>query len=75
VTLDPLVRRLGTPGNLRGGVSKSYESQSNESHQFEDDLGLFLTIKSRLWSIGDFNIITFQKIIKKIMNNVLINHL
>jgi hypothetical protein len=50
VMLDPLVRRLGTPGNLRGGVSKSYESQSNKSHQFEDDLGLFLTIKSRLWS-------------------------
>jgi hypothetical protein len=50
VALDPLVQRLGTPGNLRGGVSKRYESKSNESHQFEDDLGLFLTIKSRLWS-------------------------
>jgi hypothetical protein len=50
VVLDPLVRRLGTPGNFKGGVSKRYESQSNESHQFEYDLGLFLTIKSRLWS-------------------------
>jgi hypothetical protein len=50
VMLDPLVRRLGTLGNLRGGMPKSYESKSNESHQFEDDLGLFLTIKSRLWS-------------------------
>jgi hypothetical protein len=29
MALDPLVQRLGTPGNLRGGVSKSYESQSN----------------------------------------------
>jgi hypothetical protein len=39
MVLDPLARRLGTPGNLRGGVLKSYESQSNESHQFEYDLG------------------------------------
>jgi hypothetical protein len=50
VALDPLVRRLGTPGNLRGGVLKCYESQTNESCLFEYDLGLFLTIKSRLCS-------------------------
>ena len=50
MVLDPLVQRLGTTGNLKGGVSKSYESQSNESHRFEDDFGLFLTIKSRLCS-------------------------
>jgi hypothetical protein len=50
MALDPLVRRLGTLGNLRGGVSKRYESQSNDSCRFEDDLGLFLTIKYRLWS-------------------------
>jgi hypothetical protein len=48
MALYPLVRRLGTPGNLRGCVSKSYESQSDESRRFEDDLGLFITIKSRL---------------------------
>jgi hypothetical protein len=31
VALDPLVRRLGTLRNLRCGVSKSSEAQSNES--------------------------------------------
>jgi hypothetical protein len=50
VALDPLVQRLGTPGDLRCGVSISSEARSDESHRFEDASGLFLTVRSRLWS-------------------------
>jgi hypothetical protein len=39
----------GHSREFEGWCVKNYESQINESRRFEDDLGLFLTIKSRLW--------------------------
>jgi len=50
MVLGHLVRRLGTQGNWRCGVSKNYKARSNESHSFEDASGLLLTVKSGLWS-------------------------
>ena len=50
MVLDPLVRRLGTTGNLRSGVSKGSKAQSYESHRFEDTSGIFLDIRFGLWS-------------------------
>jgi hypothetical protein len=50
VALDHLVQRLGNLRNLRCGVSKGSEAQSDEICLFEDSLGLFLTVISIMWS-------------------------
>jgi hypothetical protein len=50
VAPNPLVRRLGTLGDLRCGVSISAEARSDNIRRSKDASRIFLAIRSRIWS-------------------------